>query len=119
MRCLLVNSSRNAVYTNPPKDHPLPSRKTKMVQYLGTKDSNAYKEMKAAIERRNEIQRLERKLQNLEKEVSVAQQKKRQPKEIALTKLVGELVVQVERLREEIELLKKDFSRQLSAVQLC
>ena len=51
-----------AVYPPATEDNPNPSRKTKMVEYLGTKDSAAYKEMKAEIARRNEIQRLERKL---------------------------------------------------------
>ncbi|MGK7939079.1 MAG: hypothetical protein AB4062_02775 [Crocosphaera sp.] len=38
-----------AVYPPATEDNPNPSRKTKMVEYLGTKDSAAYKEMKAAI----------------------------------------------------------------------
>ncbi len=81
-----------------------------MVQYLGTKDSVAYQEMKEAIARRNEIQRLERKLQSLNQEVGVATTKKRQRKEqAALTRLVEELVVQVQGLVEEMAWLKQQL----------
>ena len=91
-------------------DHPVSSQvKGKMVKYLGTVDSAAYKEMKEEIARRNEIQRLERKLQSLDQEVSVAQTQKRQPKQAALMKLVGELVAQVQTLVEEIEWIKREF----------
>ena len=96
-------------------DNPSSSQvKGKMVKYLGTVDSEAYKEMKEAIARRNEIQRLERKLQSLDQEVSVAQPQKRQPKEqAALTTLVTELVVQVQGLVEEVAWIKKEFILQL------
>ncbi|MDJ0597500.1 MAG: transposase [Crocosphaera sp.] len=106
-----------AVYTPATKDKPNPSRKTKMVQYLGTKDSVEYKEMVKAIARRNEIQRLERKLQSLDKEVSIVQPKKRQTRQAALTKLVGELVAQVQGLVAEIALIKKELILQLERNQ--
>ena len=80
---------------------------------MGTADSEAYQEMQQAIARRNEIQRLERKLQSLDKEVSVAQSKKRQRKQAALTKLVSELVAQVQGLASEIALIKKELILQL------
>ena len=101
------------VYTPATEENPTPSRKTKMVQYLGTKDSTAYKEMQAEIARRNEIQRLERKLQSLDQEVSVAQPKKRQQKQAALTTLVRELVEQVQTLVEEVAWIKREFILQL------
>ena len=88
--------------------------KTKMVQYLGTADSAAYKEMQAAIARRNEIQRLLKKLETLEKQVNADKsQNKRKPRQRALTTMVMELMAQVERLLEEIELMKRQFSQQL------
>ena len=90
--------------------------KGKMVQYLGTKDSAAYKEMQAAIARRNEIQRLERKLQSLDQEVSVAQTKKRQPRQAALTTLVSELVEQVQTLVAEVAWMKREFQEYLLTV---
>ncbi len=103
-----------AVYTPATEDNPNPSRKTKMVQYLGTKDSAAYKEMKEAIARRNEIQRLERKLQSLDQELSVAQTKKRQGnKQAALTTLIMELVEQVQGLVIEIASIKRELTLQL------
>ena len=95
-------------------DNPSKSQvKGKMVKYLGTADSEAYKEMQNAIARRNEIQRLERKLQSLDKEVSVVQSKKRQRKQAALTKLVGELVEKVQTLMAEIACIKRQFVLQL------
>ena len=95
-------------------DNPTKSQvKGKMVKYLGTADSEAYKEMQNAIARRNEIQRLERKLQSLDKEVSVVQSKKRQRKQAALTKLVGELVEKVQTLMAEIAWIKRQFVLQL------
>ncbi|MDJ0731019.1 MAG: hypothetical protein QNJ33_13600 [Crocosphaera sp.] len=73
-----------------------------------------------AIARRNEIQRLLRKLETLEKQVNADKsQKKRKPRQRALTTLVMELLAQVERLQEEMEWIKKQFSQQLSTVQLC
>ena len=93
-------------------DNPSSSQvKGKMVKYLGTVDSVAYKEMKEAIARRNEIQRLERKLQSLDQEVSVAQPQKRQPrKQTALTTLVRELVGQVQGLVEEVAWMKRKLN---------
>ncbi len=91
--------------------------KGKMVKYLGTKDSTAYQEMQQAIARRNEIQRLERKLQSLDQEVSVALPKNRQRKKAALTTLVRELSLQVQGLVAEVEWIKKQFSQQIATVQ--
>ncbi len=90
--------------------------KGKMVQYLGTKDSMAYKEMQQAIARRNEIQRLERKLQSLDQEVSVASAKNRQRRQAALTTLVRELVEQVETLVAEVAWMKREFQEYLLTV---
>ena len=89
------------------KQSQKPKLKTKMVQYLGTADSEAYKEMQQAIARRNEIQRLERKLQNLDQAVSVVSTKNRQTKQAALTTLVGELVAQVQTLVAEVAWMKR------------
>ncbi|MGK7957840.1 MAG: transposase [Crocosphaera sp.] len=107
-----------AVYPPATEDNPNPSRKTKMVQYLGTKESAEYKEMKETIARRNEIQRLERKLQSLDQEVSVASGKKRQRKKAALTTLVRELVAQVQGLVEEVAWRKRQFQQQLLTVTM-
>ncbi len=106
-----------AVYPPATEDNPNPPRRTKMVRYLGTKDSTAYKEMQQAIARRNEIQRLERKLQSLDQEVSVVQSKKRQSKQATLTTLVSELVAQVQELASEIALIKKELILQLETNQ--
>jgi hypothetical protein len=107
-----------AYYRPATKDNPNPSRKTKMVKYLGTKESLEYREMVKAIARRNEIQRLEKKLYNLEKQVSVASTQGRQrDKKPALTKLVGELVAQVQGLVEEIKWMKEQFQQQIVTVQ--
>ncbi|WP_198648873.1 hypothetical protein [Cyanothece sp. BG0011] len=71
--------------------------------------------MKEAIKRRNEIQRLEKKLYSLEQEVSVAStQKGQRNKQATLTTLVTELVAQVQGLVEEMAMMK----RQLSTVVL-
>ncbi|EAZ89373.1 hypothetical protein [Crocosphaera chwakensis] len=103
-----------AYYPPATKDNPNPQRKTKMVQYLGTVESIAYREMVKAIARRNEIQRLERKLYKLEQQVSVASTKNRQrSKQSALTTLVAELVQQVQGLVEEVAWMKKEFILQL------
>ncbi len=103
-----------AYYPPATEDNPNPTRKTKMVQYLGTKESVAYREMKEAIKRRNEIQRLERKLYKLEQKVSVALTQKRQlNKQSALTQLVGELVAQVQGLVCEIASIKRKLILQL------
>ena len=94
--------------------------KGKMAQYLGSEDSQAYKKMKEAIARRNEIQRLERKLQEMEKAVSEGQHLIKQQKQPSLTILVKELMKQVESLqvefRAKIESLEKEFRQQLSTV---
>ncbi len=106
------------IYKGNDADNPTKSQvKSKMVKYLGTADSEAYKEMKDEIARRNEIQRLERKLQSLDKEVSVAQCKKRPQKQAALMKLVSELVEQVQGLASEIALIKKELILQLERNQ--
>ncbi|WP_107670131.1 transposase [Cyanothece sp. BG0011] len=103
-----------AYYPPATKDNPNPTRKTKMVQYLGSKESTAYQEMKEAIKRRNEIQELERKLYKLEKQVSVAStQKGQRNKQATLTTLVTELVAQVQGLVEEITWIKRQFMGQL------
>ena len=75
--------------------------KGKMAQYLGSENSQAYKNMKEAISRRNEIQKLERKLQEMEKVVSEGQYILKQQKQPSLTKLVKELIKQVESLEVE------------------
>ena len=85
-----------------------PKLKTKMVQYLGTADSTAYKEMVKAIARRNEIQRLLKKLETLEKQVNADNSKnKRKPRQPVLTTLVMELMAKFEQLQEEIINLKR------------
>ena len=100
-----------AVPSAPREDNPNPSPKTKMVNYLGSADSQAYKEMKAAIARRNEIQRLERKLSTLNKTVSADKPKAKQPPELsALTNLVMEVVKQVEGLQAEVAWLKRQLT---------
>ncbi|WP_107668923.1 transposase [Cyanothece sp. BG0011] len=105
-----------AYYPPATKDNPNPNRKTKMVQYLGSKESLEYKEMVKAIARRNEIQRLQKKLYNLEKQVSVASTQRRQrDKQSALTTLVGELVQQVQGLVEEMAWLKREFMSQFKS----
>ncbi len=70
--------------------------------------------MKAAIARRNEIPRLLRKLQALEKEVSVDQPPLRKTRQPALTSLVMELMTQVQQLQRDIESLKRQLTTQLS-----
>ena len=61
------------------------------------------------IPRPNEIQRLERKLQSPDKEVSVAQPRKTPKKKTAVTRLGRELVAQVQGLVEEVAWLKRQF----------
>ena len=70
--------------------------------------------MKAASARRNEIARLWRKLQALDKEVSVDQPQKRPTRQPALTTLVMELMTQVQQLQRDIESLKRQLTTQLS-----
>ncbi len=109
--------------TNP--DNPQKSKiKGKMTQYLGSSDSQAYKQMKEAIARRNEIQRLERKLCALEKAVCEGQGKPKKQRKIqpSLTTLMKELIAQVETLQTEfeakIESLEREFRQRLSTVNL-
>ena len=86
----------------PDSDNTLKTKvKGKMAQYLGSENSQAYKNMKEAISRRNEIQKLERKLQEMEKVVSEGQYILKQQKQPSLTKLVKELIKQVESLEVE------------------
>jgi hypothetical protein len=84
--------------------------KTKMVQYLGSKESEAYKEMVKAIARRNEIQRLLKQLETLEKQVNADKSKrKRKPRQPVLTTLVMELMAKIENLRDEINSIKLEL----------
>ncbi|MEL4897403.1 transposase [Crocosphaera sp. Alani8] len=106
-------------------DNPQKSKvKGKMAQYLGSETSKAYKEMREAIARRNEIQRLERKLHSLEKGVCEGQGKPRKQRNTkpSLTALVKELIAQVETLQTEfeakIESLEREFKQRLSMVNL-
>ncbi|CCQ70771.1 MULTISPECIES: hypothetical protein [Crocosphaera] len=96
--------------------------KGKMAKYLGSKDSQAYKDMKKAIQRRNEIQRLERKLREMEKVVSEGQSVPRTNKQPSLTTLVKELRRQIHSLQAEfrakIESLEQELRQQLSTVQV-
>ncbi|MGK7886257.1 MAG: transposase [Crocosphaera sp.] len=83
--------------------------KTKMVQYLGTADSEAYKEMVKAIARRNEIARLLKKLETLEKQVNADKPKRRKPRQPVLTTLVMELMAKIENLQDEINSVKLEL----------
>ncbi|WP_107668922.1 hypothetical protein [Cyanothece sp. BG0011] len=80
--------------------------KTKMVSYLGSADNEKYLNMKAAIERRNQIEKLLKELEKLEKEVNTTQPSKRKPRQPALTTLVMELITQVQTLQNDIQELK-------------
>ena len=95
-----------------------PKLKTKMVQYLGTADSEAYKEIVKAIARRNEIQRLLRKLETLEKQVNADQPKQRKPPQPALTTLVMELMAKFEQLQTEILNVKLELEKYQKLVNL-
>jgi hypothetical protein len=93
--------------------------KTKMVQYLGTADSEAYKEMVKAIARRNEIQRLLKKLETLEKQVNADKsENKRKPRQPLLTTLVMELMTKFEQLQEEIINVKTELENYKKLVNL-
>ncbi len=93
--------------------------KTKMVRYLGTADSEAYKEMQQAIARRNEIARLLKQLENLEKQVNADNsQNKRKPRQKALTTLVMELMAKFEQLQTEILNVKMEFKKYKKLVNL-
>ncbi|MDJ0615614.1 MAG: hypothetical protein QNJ63_02510 [Calothrix sp. MO_192.B10] len=92
-----------------------PKLKTKMVSYLGSANSEAYKEMVKAIARRNEIQRLLKKLETLEKQVNADKsQNKRKPRQPVLTTLVMELMAQVEKLQNEIINIKSKLTKNLA-----
>ncbi|EAZ89466.1 hypothetical protein [Crocosphaera chwakensis] len=85
--------------------------KTKMVSYLGSADNEKYLNMKAAIERRNQIEKLLKQLEKLEKETNtVTQTSKRKPRQPALTTLVMELITQVQTLQNDIQELKQQLS---------
>ena len=86
--------------------------KTKMVQYLGTADSTAYKGMLQAIARRNEIQRLLKKLETLEKQVNADKSKSRKPRPPVLTTLVMELMAKIENLQNEINSVKLELRQE-------
>ncbi len=93
--------------------------KTKMVSYLGTADSEAYKEMVKAIARRNEIQRLLKKLETLEKQVNADNSKnKRKPRQPVLTTLVMELMAKFEQLQTEIVNVKLELEKYQKLVNL-
>ena len=93
--------------------------KTKMVGYLGTADSEAYQEMKAAIARRNEIVRLLKQLETLEKQVNADKsQKKRKPRQRALTTMVMELMAKFEQLQTEILNVKMELKKYQKLVNL-
>ncbi|MGK7955768.1 MAG: hypothetical protein AB4063_10990 [Crocosphaera sp.] len=84
--------------------------KTKMVSYLGTANNEKYLKAVAAIERRNQIEKLLKEVEKLEKGVSATQTKKRKPRQPALTTLVMELIDQVQTLQTEIQELKQQLS---------
>ncbi len=85
--------------------------KTKMVRYLGTADNEKYLQAVAAIERRNQIEKLLSQVDKLEKETNLATQpSKRKPRQPALTTLVMELINQVQTLQTEIQELKEQLS---------
>lgn len=85
--------------------------KTKMVSYLGSADSEQYLEMKTAIERRNQIEKLLKQLETIEQQGNMASQpSKRKPRQPALTTLVMELITQVQTLQTEIRELKQQLS---------
>ncbi len=96
-----------------------PKLKTKMVQYLGTADSEAYQEMQQAVARRNEIARLLKQLETLEKQVNADKsQNKRKPRQRALTTLVMELMALLEQLQQEILNVKLELEKYQKLVNL-
>ncbi|MGK7955970.1 MAG: transposase [Crocosphaera sp.] len=96
-----------------------PKLKTKMVEYLGSANSEAYKEMIKAIARRNEIQRLLKKLETLEKQVNADNsQNKRKPRQPVLTTLVMELMSKFEQLQEEMLNVKMELEQYKKLVKL-
>ena len=92
--------------------------KTKMVSYLGSANSEAYKEMVKAIARRNEIQRLLKKLETLEKQVNADNSKPRKPRQPVLTTLVMELMAKFEQLQEEMLNVKMELEQYKKLVKL-
>jgi len=81
----------------------------KMVEYLGSAKSAAYKQMKLAIARRNQIQAMKRQLKRLEaaEQLSGGQfQAQQQP---PLTTWVQELQQQVILLLEKVEAMAKEL----------
>ncbi len=85
--------------------------KNKMVSYLGSADSEKYLEMKTAIERRNQIEKLLKQLEKIEQQANMANQpSKREPHQPTLTTLVMELITQVQTLQTEIQELKQQLS---------
>ncbi len=85
--------------------------KTKMVSYLGNADNEKYLKAVAAIERRNQIEKLLKEVEKLEKGTHTAtRSKKRKPRQPALTTLVMELIDQVQTLQTEIQELKQQLS---------
>ncbi len=95
-----------------------PKLKTKMVSYLGSANSEAYKEMVKAIARRNEIQRLLKKLETLEKQVNADESKPRKPRQPVLTTLVMELMAKFEQLQEEMLNVKIELEQYKKLVKL-
>ncbi|MEL4896590.1 transposase [Crocosphaera sp. Alani8] len=95
-----------------------PKLKTKMVSYLGSANSEAYKEMVKAIARRNEIQRLLKKLETLEKQVNADNSKPRKSRKPVLTTLVMELMAKFEQLQEEMLNVKMELEQYKKLVKL-
>ena len=90
-----------------------------MVSYLGSANSEAYKEMVKAIARRNEIQRLLKQLENLEKQVNADKsQRKRKPRQRALTTMLMELMAKFEQLQAEIVNVKLELEKYKRRVNL-
>ncbi|MGB5769422.1 MAG: transposase [Crocosphaera sp.] len=100
------------------KPYQKPKLKTKMVQYLGSKDSKAYKEMVKAIARRNEIQKLLKKLETLEKQVNADKPKVRKTRQPVLTTLVMELMAKLEQLQQELFNVKTELETYKKLVKL-
>ena len=98
--------------------HQKTKLKTKMVRYLGTVESDAYKEMQQAIARRNEIARLLKQLENLEKQVNADNSKVQKPRQPVLTTLVMELMAKFEQLQEEMLNVKIELEQYKKLVNL-
>ena len=89
-----------------------------MVSYLGSASSEAYKEMVKAIARRNEIQRLLKQLETLEKQVNADNSKPRKSRKPVLTTLVMELMAKFEQLQEEMLNVKMELEQYKKLVKL-